>query len=253
MNDEKDCSVSTKGSESTAHAVRRRVLGSHDRVWQTADFDGSSDAVQSELRRLVKAGEIEHIRRGVYWRGRKTRFGMTAPDAGKALRKVLGKRATIGATGWYATNLLGLSTQVSPIETLAITGRPPSGFRGVKLVDRSQRVGRHDARLNDLEVTFLEALEGWDRYVEARPARAVERFKALINDGDVRVDKLVSAAKTEPAAVRERLRRLLLDAGWQDEASSIDGARSESAKRRALAVFPADQAVIGRMPVPATA
>jgi Family of unknown function (DUF6088) len=253
MDVERNRRRSSGSSESTAHAVRRRVLGSSDRMWRTEEFDGSSDAVQSELRRLVKAGEVDRIRRGLYWRGHKTRFGTTAPDAGKALRNVLGKRAAIGATGWYATNLLGLSTQVSPVETLAVSGRPPSGFRGVKMVDRSQRVGRNEARLSDLEVTFLEALEGWDRYVETEPGRAVRRFEELMKSGDVRVDRLVSAARTEPAVVRERLRRLLLDAGWAAEAASIVGARSESAKRRAAAVFPRALRMAGDARIPAMA
>jgi hypothetical protein len=243
MDVERNRRGAAESSESTAHAVRRRVLGSSDRMWRTEEFDGSSNAVQSELRRLLKAGELERIRRGLYWRGRRTRFGTTAPDAGEALRNVLGKRAAVGATGWYATNLLGLSTQVSPVETLAVSGRPPTGMQGVKMVDRSQRVGRNDARLTDLEVTFLEALEGWDRYVEAKPKKAVAKFEELMKNGDVRVDRLVSASKTEPAVVRERLRRLLLDAGWAEEAAGVNGARSESAKRRASAVFPGGRLV----------
>ncbi|HVY78666.1 MAG TPA: hypothetical protein VG898_09195 [Solirubrobacterales bacterium] len=223
--------------ESTASSVRRRVLASRDRIWRTQDFDGSRDAVQAELRRLVRTGELERIRRSVYWRGRKTRFGPTVADEGKALRKLLG-RAGVGAAGWYATNLLGLSTQVAPTEMLAITGRPPAGFSHLRLVDRSRRVGRHDARLNDLEITFLEALEGWDKYVERNPVAATDRFQELLRGGEVRISRLVQAAATEPAVVRERLRRLLVEGGWQAEAARVEGARSDSARRRALSVFP---------------
>jgi hypothetical protein len=224
---------------STAELVRKRVLASRDRVWRSQEFEGSPDAVQAELRRLVKAGDLQHVRRGVYWRGRKTRFGMAVADQGRALRKVLGKSTAVGAAGWYGANLLGLSTQISPVEELAISTRPPSGFSHLRLIDRSQRIGRHDARLSDLEVTFLEALEGWDNYVELRPDRAVKRFGELIEDGSVRIAKVVEAAATEPAVVRERLRALLVGLGREEDAGQIEGARSDSARARALSVFPA--------------
>jgi Transcriptional regulator, AbiEi antitoxin len=224
--------------ESIASTVRRRVLASGDRIWRTEEFEGSRDAVQAELRRLVRAGELERLRRGVYWRGRKTRFGMTAADQVRALSEVLGKQATIGAAGWYAASLLGLSTQVSPRRVLAMTARPPAGFNYLQMIDRSQRIGRHDARLSSLEVTMLEAIEGWEKYVEAKPERAVGRFLEMIGDGSVRVAKLVAAAKTEPAVVRERLKWLLIQSGRDADAERIEGARSDSARRRALSVFP---------------
>jgi hypothetical protein len=225
-------------AESTASVVRRRVLASRDRIWRTEEFEGGHDAVQAELRRLVEAGELERLRRGVYWRGHKTRFGMTVADQVQALLEVLGKQATIGAAGWYATSLLGLSTQVSPRQVLAMTARPPAGFDHLQLVDRSQRIGRHDARLSSLEVTMLEAIEGWEKYVEAKPDRAVRRFLEMIDDGSVRVAKLVAATKTEPVVVRERLWWLLVESGRDVDAGKINRARSDSARQRALSVFP---------------
>jgi len=223
--------------QSTAQEVRRRVLVSRDRIWRIEELDGSVDGVQSELRRLVKAGELEHLRRGVYWRGHKTRFGMTAASEVQALRKVLGRHVAIGAAGWHATNLLGLSTQISPVEVLAVTARPPAGFAHLKLIDRSRRVERREQRLTDLEITILEALEGWDRYVEESSEQARARFRDLLEREDVRIDKLVSATKSEPAVVRERLRQVLADGGWSSEADRVPRARSRSARDRALSVF----------------
>lgn len=229
---------------STAGEVRRRILGSRDRVWRIEDFEGSGDAVQAELRRLVKAGELDHVRRGVYWRGRKTRFGMTPASQGSALRKVLERNTAIGAAGWHAANLLGLSAQVSPIEVLAITARPPSGFSHLKLIDRSGRVGRRNQHLNDLEVTILEALEGWETYVEEGAEQTVARFRDLLDRDDVRVAKLTAAANSEPAVVRERLRQVLLFAGMNSDANRIKRARSGKARQRALSVFPDSKAIV---------
>jgi len=223
--------------QSVAADVRCQVLHSLNRYWQIEEFDGSADAVHSELRRLVDEGELEHVRRGIYWRGEKSRFGMSLPRAASALRAVVGDKEAIGAAEWYATNLLGLSTQVSPTEVLALSRRPPKGFEHVRVLSRANRTGRRDRQLKDLEVTILEALEGWDRYVEARPEAALKTFVELLNRDDVRVDRLALAAKTEPAVVRERLRAVLREAGYERHAEKIPRARSDEARRRALKVL----------------
>jgi hypothetical protein len=225
--------------KSAAQEVRSRILSSQDRFWAVDDFADldSSAAVASELHRLATANEIEHVRRGLWWRGRKTRFGMSLPGQGAAVRRLVGRREAVGAAEWQATNLLGLSTQIAPVEALAITTRPPTGFRGVRLINRSGRHGRRDHRLNDLEVTILEALEGWDRFVELRAHKAVERFIELLGREDVRLDRLVKASQTESAAVRERLRAVLEAGGWHDEAARVQRARSSSARARALDVL----------------
>ncbi len=222
---------------SAASLVRKQVLASTNRFWRVEDFQGPPHAVVLELRRLLRAGELERVRRGVYWRGRKTRFGMAVPAAVEAVRKATGEREAVGAAGWYATNLLGLSTQVSPVPIVAISTRPPTGLRGVKLLDRSRRTGRRTGRLNYLEVTLLEALEGWDRHVELAPDAATRRFLELLRNQRVSVTKLARASKTEPPRVRERLRALLEAGGWETEARLIEPARSESARSRALHVM----------------
>lgn len=51
-----------------------------------------------------------------------------------------GAGEAIGATGWNATNLLGLSTQVSPAEALAVTHRRPEGLRSGGYEEQAERV-----------------------------------------------------------------------------------------------------------------
>lgn len=221
-----------------AAKVRRRVLGSSDRFWRVEDFDGPPAAVDMALLRLAADGELERVRRGVYWRGRRTSFGMTTSPPVQAVREVIGKREAVGAAEWYATNVLGLSTQVSPVPVVAVSRRVPTGLPNVRLVNRASRTGRREAHLNEMEVTILEALEGWEKYVELDPAAAVERFEALLRRTEVRVDRLARASRTESARVRERLRYLLRHAGWQAEAEQIEGARRPVTRDHALAVLP---------------
>ena len=235
--------ATTTKNRSVAEQVRRRVLASRDRAWRVEDFEdleepeGSASAVNNELRRLVARGDLTRVRRGVYWRGRKSRFGMLAAPAADALRKSVGDNEAVGATGWHATNLLGLSTQVSPVETFAVSHRVPEGLTKVKVASRAARRGRRDARLNGMEVTLLEALEGWERYVEVDSETALKRFAQLLNRDDVRVDRLVGASPTEPAAVRERLRAVLRHAGHAEAAERVRRARDPRTRERALRVL----------------
>jgi hypothetical protein len=222
--------------DSIAHTVRRRVVRSSECFWRNEDFKGEADAVEITLRRLVAEGELERIRRGVFWRGRPTRFGMSAPSPVAAVLEVLGDAEAVGAAEWYATNLLGLSTQVSPVPVVAVSRRAPTGFAHVRLVDRASRTARRDARLNDFEVTLLEALDGWDRFVEVDAASAATLLLAALTREEVRMDRLVKASRTEPPKVRERLRWLLTRAGRDDQASRIDRARSRAGRDTALAV-----------------
>jgi len=229
--------VANDNRASTARQVRERILLSQDRLWRVEEFDVKPSAVNSELRRLVARGELQRVRRGVYWRGRKSRFGTIGAPAGRALRELVGEKQAIGATGWYATNLLGLSTQVAPVETIAITARPPQGIVGVRVVSRVGRSARREAHLNETEVTMLEALDGWDRYIEADATTALRRFGELLERDDIRVEQLVKASRTEPPAVRERLRAVLNSAGLKAEAQQVRGARDPRTRERALSVL----------------
>ena len=223
---------------STAARVRKLVLESSDRFWRVEDFPGDAHAVAAQLSRLERAEKLQRVRRGVYWRGRDTPFGVVGPPAVQAVREVLLDDEAIGAAGWYATNLLGLSTQVSPVPVVAVTRRSPTGIRGVRVVDRSNRWRRRAAELNETEVTFLEALEAWDRHVELSPSDALARFVALVQDESVRSSHLADAAPTESSRVRERLRAVLTAAGREKDAEGIAGARSAASKARARQVLP---------------
>jgi len=226
--------------KSTAADVRRRVLRSENRFWHVDDFGGEPHAVAMALGRLLETGELERLRRGVYWRGGDTHFGRQRPEAVRTLREVAGDREAVGAAGWYATNLLGLSTQVAPRPVVSITGRPPTGLRGIEVINRAARTGRRDAHLNETEVTVLEALEGWDKYVEVDSKKALDRFAQLLDAEEVRIDRLVRAAKTESPVVRERLRAILVRVGAEEAASTIPRARSEASRKRALRVIATD-------------
>jgi len=212
---------------SVAAETRKNVLRSRNRFWRPEDFSGSPGSVTKALSRLAAAGELRHIRRGLYWRGVSTPFGMAPPPAFR-LAKEVGGRFGVGPAKESAATVLGLSTQVPKRAIVAVPGRAPSDTDGVRFVSRSSSTGRRDERLNSSEVAVLEVLRDWDRLVDLSMGDVANRVEKLVTDGVIRIDKVVRAADTEPARVRTVLRRLLDATSLKGQVDGIRPARSHS-------------------------
>lgn len=210
---------------SIASTIRRAVRRGGVRFWRSEEFEGGRTAVEHALSRLASEGELIRIRRGLYWRGRKSAFGMGRPLAMDLARAVIDSPG-IGPAGWSATNALGLSTQLPGRETIAVPSRAPSGLEDILWVSRDARRARRDQKLSPIEVALLEALEGFEDYVDLPPEKAVARLLEILLSDDVRPERLVRAAKTEPARTRRRLRDLLVRAGLTDAADRVPPART---------------------------
>lgn len=193
---------------SSAAEIRKKVLPSRNRFWRPEDFSGSPGSVAKALSRLAAAGELRHIRRGLYWRGVSTPFGMAPPPASR-LAEEIGGSLGLGPAEESAAVALGLSTQVPKRVIVAVPGRAPSDTHGVRFVSRAGSTRRRDERLNPSEVALLEVLRDWDRLVDLPMADAAKRVEKLASDRAIRIDKVVLAADTEPARARTVLRRLL--------------------------------------------
>jgi len=87
---------------------------------------GSPDAIRQALSRLVKAGTIRRIRRGLYDLPRQHPIiGQTAPDIMATVRALMdGSHAQWQFSGAYAANALGLSDQV-PAKIVILTNGVP--------------------------------------------------------------------------------------------------------------------------------
>lgn len=210
-----------------AAEVRTKILRSRNRFWRPDDFFGSPDAVAKALSRLTKGGELRRVRRGLYWRGEPTRLGMAPPSPDRLVREVAATPGT-GPAEWSAALALGLATQVPRHETIAVAGRAPRSPRSVRFVSRAASVKRRDERLRPIEVALLEVLRDWDVLVEVSSDVAIERIAALVDNGTIRLDRVVRASATEVPRVRERLRHALEAIGRPDEARAVRPARSTS-------------------------
>lgn len=222
--------MSNVSATTVSAEVRERVLPSRNRFWRPEDFAGSPEAVAKALSRLTRSGDLRRVRRGLYWRGVETRLGMAPPPTERLAREVV-EESGVGPASLSAALMLGLTTQVPRIETMAVPGRVPRNARGIEFVSRNASSRRRDERLRPAEVALLETLRDWEGLVEVPLPEALERVEALARDGTVRVDRVVRASTTEPPRVRERLRSLLTALNRTDEAERVPRARSELARQ----------------------
>jgi hypothetical protein len=173
--------------------------------FHASKLPGSPRAVESELSRLSHKGLLHRAHKGLYWKGRASRFGNTRPDPVAVAFEVAGERG-VGYSGVSASHALGLSTQVPPRPELAVVGPPPSGIKGVTFHSRSN-LGRH--HLRPVEVSLLEVLRAWPYGVEVSESEFAARIQTLAREKAIDLDHVGEVATGEPKTVREHLQALL--------------------------------------------
>lgn len=197
--------VQNSVSKTVAETVRR----GRSRFFEASDFEGSRTAVERALSRLENQGELLRVRKGTYWRGTQTRFGMARPSTSQVISHIL-KGMNYGLSSFSAANALGLSSQVSAIMTVAVSGGAPRDLErpAVRFVARSGRRGQGRLRLRPEEIALLEVAEEWDDLVEIGTEEARRRLAGLVKGNTLRPAALTRASRTETASVRERLAQL---------------------------------------------
>lgn len=192
--------------------IDRAATGSFIVVRDVVDHIGSRHAVELALTRAADDGRLTPVRRGLYWKGARTRFGSTRPDALDAalgVARASGFDSGVGPTGWSASHVLGLSTQIPAQTHVTVPGRVPAAPAGVRFHQRSPR-GR--LGLGVLEVALLEVLAQFPRQTEASWDDLVARTRSLIADAQVDVQKVLDAAhKQRSLAARASADRLKAD------------------------------------------
>lgn len=165
---------------------------------------GSSTAARKAASRAAKDGLLLPVRRGLYYRGRRTRYGVTAPRADELARAVLGSRG-IGPTGYSAARAWGVTTQIPPVWHVA-TLRTVDPIDGVAQYER-KNLARAD--LNEREIALLELLRSPEVYVEAGWNALVEKVRTALRTGAISAVRLRTAVPGEyNRAVRDNFARL---------------------------------------------
>jgi hypothetical protein len=152
----------------------------------------------------VKDGLLLPVRRGLYYRGRRTRYGVTAPRADEIARAVLGTRG-IGPAGYSAARAWGVTTQIPPVWHVA-TLRTVDPIDGVVQHER-RNLARAD--LNEKEIALLELLRSPEVYAEAGWDALADNVSAALQAGEISADRLRNVVPGEyNRAVRDNFARL---------------------------------------------
>ena len=186
---------------SAADSIRRDIASGGDgRWWRTTDFPHSPRSIECELSRLAAAGELLRMRKGLYWRGHPSRFGMTPPSVMTTGIEIAGRGS--GPAGVAAAALLGLTTQTPSIIDIAVPGRCPSAIAGVRF--RQRPIERRERNLSLQEVAALEVLR--DPTTAEKPWGAVvERVREWGATGRLRLDVMtIQIADESHVKLRER-------------------------------------------------
>jgi Family of unknown function (DUF6088) len=186
--------------------IQRRVDSAKPGTFfRRADFAGSEAAIDTALSRMAKSDVLFRVRKGLYWKGKSTRFGMTRPTTLEAAIAIGG--AGSGPSGIAAANVLGLTTQVPGTVEIAVPGKVPDPFPGVRF--RSRPDQRREHKMKPLEIAVLELLRdpsaaevGWEQ--------VKERVNELVAKGMVRPELVATEARSEPhVAARTRATEIL--------------------------------------------
>lgn len=185
----------------TAEIVRRRIEQEGERLWRLEDFRGlPPGAVAQVLSRLARAGMIERLSKGTYYRARETPFGRSRPNPA-AIQRLMPKGKPMFASGTSAANLLGFSAQAAKrreVSTSALSLPRKLLGSGTRVHTRRPEAW---ARLSETEAALLDFLRNAGRTSELPPEETVRRTISLLDKrGCFR--RLLAVAYTEPPRLR---------------------------------------------------
>ncbi|HMN95254.1 MAG TPA: hypothetical protein PKC43_02705 [Phycisphaerales bacterium] len=191
-------------SRRAAETVRRRIDRGGERLWRLVDFrDLPFTAVAQALSRLARAGEIERLSKGVYYRSRKTVFGRSRPNPA-AIRQLATRTRPFFPSGIAAANLLGFSTQSTSRGELATSASSlPRKLVGPDAVIHTRRPEAW-SDLSETEAALLDFLRRGGRTGELSPEDTISRTLMLLSEQG-RYRRLADIAGTEPPRVRALL------------------------------------------------
>lgn len=200
---------------SASAVIRATPEGSFLRV---AELPGSATGARKAASRAAHNGLLVPVRRGLYYRGRPTRYGLTPPRTEEVVRQLLGTRG-VGPAGYSAARAWGLTTQVPPDLHVAVL-RTVEPIAGV-----TQHARRNLARvdLNPAEIALLEVLRAPDVVAEAGWDALVSAVGDAVATTRVRPDALAEAVPGEyNRAVRDNYPSLMAALTTRAEAGDSD-------------------------------
>lgn len=191
--------MQTEGRQ-TAKIISRRIENGGERLWRFADFEGfPPDAIAQTLSRLARAGKLQRLSKGIYYRSRQTPFGKSMANPA-TLQKLLPKGRAF-PSGLSAANFLGFTTQMPKQKEIATSaGSLPRKLIGEDTIIHTRRPAHWD-KLTDEEAAWLDFLRNAGNTSELPPEETANRTIALLKEKG-RFERLLKIAIFEPPRSR---------------------------------------------------
>lgn len=187
-------------TQQTTKSISRRIEHGGERLWRFEDFEGLPPAaIAQTLSRLARAGKLQRLSKGIYYRPRQTSFGksMASPAA---LQKLLPKGRAF-PSGISAANLLGFTTQMPKQKEIATSaGSLPRKLVGADTIIHTRRPAHWD-KLTDEEAAWLDFLRNAGKTSELSSEETTNRTIALLKEKG-RFERLLNIAISEPPRSR---------------------------------------------------
>ncbi|HUY93625.1 MAG TPA: DUF6088 family protein [Pirellulales bacterium] len=195
---------SSPGSRRVTENIRQRIERGGERLWRYADFhDLPFTAVAQALSRLFRAGEIQRLTKGVYYRPRRTAFGESRPNPA-AIQKLAASEKAIFPSGITAAGMLGFTTQQPWRGEVATTSLSlPRKLLGEETVIHLRRPEAWRT-LSGADAALLDFLRRRGESSELSPEETARRTLALVAEPG-RYERLLKVADSEPPRVRAML------------------------------------------------
>lgn len=167
----------------TSKNIRQQISGFElGRVFRVEDFGllrTEQQAAIVTLGRLVQQGEIQRLSPGIYYKPKRTAFGVVGPSLEDRFRDILYDKDTPVAylTGLYAFNLLGLTTQQPTVLEI-----------GCNFPQREKTRGGYTVRFvlqkNPITADNIEMLRVLDslKWIKKIPDTTVDRSYTLLRE-----------------------------------------------------------------------
>jgi len=183
----------THAASTTSVAPAAAIRSARPRSFVRVEaLPGTAAARRKAVSRAVGEGDLIKVRHGLYYRGAKTRYGMTGPSTVEVAFEALGRKG-VGPAGFSAAREWSLTTQVPPALHLAAL-KPAKDLPGIKLTVRSNldRVG-----LTYKEIALVELLRDPEVYVEHGWEALVDAVVLADAAREARIGKLLAVASGE--------------------------------------------------------
>ena len=168
---------------------------------------GSPAAIRKALDRLVDAGKLNRVARGIYMRQKISEvIGMITPGIDELAEAIARRdRARIAPTGVYALNRLGLSTQVPMNITYLTDGAARKVKVGRRTITFKRTTPKNVAAIGETSKLVIQALRamGKDNVTD----NTIKQIQGILKHEDR--NRLAHDIRLAPAWIREIIKPVL--------------------------------------------